>query len=33
MKFQSDMDYICTMNNTSEEQKTKIMDMMEKYCG
>lgn len=32
MKFQNDMDYICTMNKTSEEQIDKINGLVEKYC-
>lgn len=32
MKFQNDMDYICTMNKASEEQIDKINSLVEKYC-
>ncbi|CDW77336.1 organic cation [Stylonychia lemnae] len=33
MKFQSDMDYICTMNKASEQQVDKINSLVEKYCN
>jgi hypothetical protein len=32
MKFQNDMDYICTMNKASEEQIDKINGLVERYC-
>lgn len=33
MKFQNDMDYICTMNKASDEQVDKINCLVERYCN
>jgi hypothetical protein len=32
MKFQNDMDYICTMNKATEAQIDNINSLVEKYC-
>ena len=32
MKFQSDMDYICAMNKTPQEQISKIEDLVGLFC-
>lgn len=32
MKFQNDMDYICTMNKATEEKIDKINGMVERFC-
>ena len=32
MKFENDMDYICEMNNATDEQREKINQLVEKYC-
>jgi hypothetical protein len=31
MKFESDIDYICTMNNSSEEQRERINELVSRY--